>query len=478
MGGRKIDARKRWIYNARDCAATIGAFRALTPYLTPENEQVYRAEMALEACTLAIQSRGIRIDTDARNILLKELRREFAAKCVKLNEAVGEPINPNSPNQVRALFYEKLGLKETKNKDGRISVDQEILTRIVKCRINPTEPHPRGQRIPHLEYCSKLAGLVLEARGINKDTGMVKAPLDHGRMRTSINVGATESFRFSASKTNLGRGANLQQVKHKLRSMFIPDVGMEIVYGDQDRAESHVVANISGDPRYIAAHKAHDTHVEVAKRIWPDAGWTGDDKTDLEFAKEPNFIRLLSRRDLSKRTQHALNYYPPPEGVWAEKKTGPQHTLARLLGISVHDAYTIANQYFEDFPGIRAWQQEVIESVKRYQRVYYPGGFFRDFFGRPWDGATHREAISSIPQAVVAWSNHIVMFRLWMELEVAGEFEVLMHNHDAVLLQCTDWKSCFPRVEPLTVVEWPARNGGTFSVPWSWKAGPNWRTVS
>lgn len=465
MGGRKINARSRWQYNARDCAATIGALRALTPYLEPASHEVYRAQMALEACTLAIQSRGIRIDLPARDRLLKALREQFSAKCVELNAVAGEPVNPNSPPQVHALFYDRLGLTETKNKDGRVSVDQEVLERIVKCRIEPANPLPRGQKKPHLEYCSRLAVLVLAARGINKDMSMVKAGLDGGRMRTSINVGATESFRFSASKTHFGRGANLQQVKRALRSMFVPDLGMVIVYGDQDRAESYVVAHVSGDTAYIEAHSAHDTHVEVAKLIWPNAGWTGDDDKDLELAEEPNFLRFYSRRDLSKRVQHASNYLATAV------------TLSRLLGIPIREAEQIQEAYFGAFPGIRVWQQKVIEEVKRYQRVYYPGGFFRDFFGRPWDAATHREAISSIPQAVVGWTNHIVMFRLWMQVEQEGKFEMLMHNHDAVVLQCDNWELWHSRVEALTEVWWPGVHG-PFSVPWSWKAGPNWKAVS
>lgn len=478
MSGRRINARERWEYNAQDCCATIGVFRALSPLLTDETRLVYRAEMALEACALAIQSRGIKIDTKARSALLEQLRQQFSVKCQELNAVAGAVVNPNSPTQVSALFYGTLGLKETKNKDGRISVDNEVLERIVKCRIELAAPLPRGEKKPHLEHCSKIAGLVQEARSINKDSGMVKAGLDGGRMRTSINVGATESFRFSASKTNFGRGANLQQVKHALRAMYIPDDGMVIVYGDQDRAESTVVAHVSGDLDYIQAHSAHDTHVEVAKLIWPDAGWTDSDEENLTLAQQPNFIRFYSRRDMSKRTQHALNYYPPPEGKWLLKGKGPHHTLARMLGIKVVDAYNIANQYFEAFPGIRKWQQSVIEQVKQYQRVHYPGGFYRDFFGRPWDAGTHREAISSIPQAVVAWTNHTVMFRLWQQLETAGEFEVLMHNHDAVVLQCDDWARWQPRVKPLTEVAWPGVDGSTFSVPWSWAAGMNWKAVS
>lgn len=477
MGTRKINANARWNYNGKDCIATIGALNVLSEYLTPETRMVYKAEMALEACTLAIQSRGIKIDIQVRKDLLRMLRKRFSAVCVELNEAAGYAVNPNSPMQVKELFYGTLGLKECKNKDDKVTVDVNTLERIAKSRVSLAEGRKPENKKEHLEHCAELAKLVLKARSVNKDAGMVKARLDGGRMRTSINVGATESFRFSASKTHFGAGANLQQVKHDLRGMFIPDDGMVMVYMDQNRAESFVVAHLSADPAYIAAHAAADTHVEVAKLIWPDAGWTGDPDADLELSEQPNFIRLHSRRDLAKRTQHALNYYPPPDKEWHMKGSGPQHTLARLLGIEVRTAYQIANSYFEAFPGIRKWQDEIIEQVKKYQRVYYPGGFYRDFFGRPWDEGTHREAISSIPQSTVAWTNHIVMFRLWKELEKEKKFEMLMHNHDAVLFQCTDWDLWRPRVEALSVVEWPWE-GGTFSVPWDGKAGKNWKEAS
>lgn len=467
----KMDAHSRWVYNARDCAATIGAWNVLSAKLNDATRTVYKAQMALEACTLAIQCRGIKIDLKARERVKGVLNEQLKAKKQELDAYVGHPLNPNSPDQVRAYFYGEMDMKEMKNKDGRVSVDQSILERIKKGNVK------FNGKVKPKETCANTAKLILDARSVQKDLGMVKAKLDKGRMRCSLNVGATESFRFSSSKTNFGTGANLQQVKHVLREMFIPDDGMLFGYGDQDRAESTVVAHLSGDEGYVNAHRASDTHVEVAKLIWPDAGWTGDDELDLELAEQPNFIRFYSRRDMSKRTQHALNYYPTPCGIdeyeaKGPKAAGPHRTLARLLGIKQAEAHNIALSYFRAFPGIRAWQESVIEQVKRYRRIYFPGGSYRDFFGRPWDAATHREAISCIPQFVVAWTNHIAMYRLWSQVEVPGEFEVLMHNHDAIVFQCDDWDKWKGRVAEATHIEWP------FVINWSWAVGRNWKEVS
>jgi len=479
MAGRKIDPQSRWQYNARDCAATIGAFNVLTPLMDDHQRALYRAEIALEGVCMAVQARGVKVDTKIRRKVLAALQNQFDAKVKELEEVSGVAVNPNSSDQVRELFYGKLGLKETKNKDGRISVDREVMERVAKERIELAVPQPRGKKAEHLHHCANLAKLVLAARGLSKDRGMVKSPLDDGRIRTSLNVGATESFRFSASKTCFGRGANLQQVKHDIREMMVADDGMTMVYADQDRAESTAVAYLSGDPAYIAAHQAHDTHVEVAKLIWPSEPWSGDDEGDGKLAREPNFIRFFSRRDMSKRTQHALNYYPPgPLSKFKLKGPGPHHTLSRELQIEKKQAYTITCQYFEAFPGIQDWQQEAIDSVISKRRVYYPGGFYRDLFGRSRDGSTQREAISSIPQFVVAWTNHLVMTRLWELFDEPGVFEMLLHTHDAVLFQCDAWESWRGPVEEHTIVEWPGKDGTTFTIPWSYGTGANWKEAS
>ena len=475
---KRINAKERWIYNARDCSATIGAFSHLYPIMDDQQKTLYRAGMALEAATLAIQTRGIKVDVAARKEVLKELEAEYALKVLKLQEAAGVEVNPNSPPQVQKLFYDTMGLKETKNKDGKVSVDREVLERISKEKIDPAETLPRGTKAGHLRKCAELAKLILEARGTSKDKGMVKSQLDSGRIRTSLNVGATESFRFSASKTCFNRGANLQQVRHEIRRMMIADDGMTMVYGDQDRAESTVVAHLSGDKDYVNAHRARDTHVEVAKLIWPDEPWTGNDASDNSLARKPNFIRFYSRRDMSKRTQHALNYYPPgPLHLYRLKGPGPHHTLSRLLQIEKKTAYEITNQYFTAFPGIQDWQHEVIEEAKAKRRVYYPGGFYRDLFGKRNDGATHREAISSIPQFVVAWTNHYVMTKLWELYDERGIFEMLNHTHDAVLFQVHDWEKWKPIVESAVRVEWPGKDG-PFVINWSFNAGQNWLEAS
>ena len=465
----KIDAEARWHYNALDVAATIGAYRALQPLLDKSSGMVYRAQMALEACCLAVQSRGIKVDLNARKRLKLDMNAELEGIKIKLAQIAAGPVNPNSSPQTKELFYDLLQLKPQRSKStGKVGVDGAILERIAKGTVPLAVKLERGGKPLRLDRAARLAQLFLKYREIKKDLSMIEAKLDHGRIRTSYGVGGTKSFRFSASKTCFNTGANLQQLKKELRIMLVPDEGMDILQGDQDRAESYVVAYRSGDENYIKAHNEGDTHLEVAKLIWRDQPWTGVFTEDLALATRPKFIGRFSMRDMSKRVQHASNYMAPP------------HTLSRLLSIKLKEAREIQEAYFAAFPGIKEWQQEVIEEVKRYKSIRYPGGFRREFFGRTWEESVHREAISSIPQAVIGWNNHIAFFRMWKELEEPGEFEVLHHNHDAVIVQCregtweTKWKS---EVEKLTKIHWPGKYED-FIVPWTWDLGKNWKEAS
>src|SRR5690606_38804236 len=93
------------------------------------------------------------------------------------------------------------------------------------------------------------------------------------------------------------------------------------------------------------------------------------------------------------------------------------------------------------------------------------------------DEGTWREAISSIPQATIAWTNHIVFFRLYYELD-GPDFQVLMHGHDSVLAQVREDKvqEYRERSDALSRVEWPIEDR-TLVVPWDVEVGYNWQEM-
>jgi DNA polymerase I-like protein with 3'-5' exonuclease and polymerase domains len=146
--------------------------------------------------------------------------------------------------------------------------------------------------------------------------------------------------------------------------------------------------------------------------------------------------------------------------------------------IPVALATQVYDRYFEKFHKIRDWHREVIDEVRRTGIIHYPGDYYRIFFGRLDDESTWREAISSIPQATIAWTNHIVFTRMFYQLD-GPEFNVLAHGHDAVLYQVKEGHrdEYHQRIKELQKVVWPIK-GREMIVPWETKYGANWREVS
>jgi DNA polymerase-1 len=452
--------KERWIYNARDCLATAQVYEAVRQHMNERMERVYRANMALQGVALGVQLRGIRIDDKARRALIKEFKGEIKRLDEDIERVAGEPLNPRSPAQMKAYLYGKLKLMP-QFKDGKVTTEEKALVRIGKRVVPIKDDACTGKdRTERKDTAARIADLALASRAVGKQKGFATAPTEKGRHRGTLSVGGTEAFRFSSHKSHTGKGINLQNVDKRLRLIYVADPGYTLGQADQERAESMVVAFASGDEGYIKAHLESNTHVVVARLLWPDAGWRGEPEYDKSLAKEPNFLRTKSRYDLAKTVQHGLNFLRTPHGI------------SNGTGLPLRESERVYDAYFDAFPGIPVWHEEIIAEVRETGRLIYPGGYERQFFGRRNDRATWREAISSVPQSIIAWTNHIVFHRVYYNMD-SEDFQVLNHIHDAILFQSTDPARDEALLLPLLVVEWEIR-GRIMVVPWEINWGKNW----
>jgi len=477
-----LDAeQKHWVYNGLDCTITHEVWQSIHPMLREYDENapskdnlnanfagVYDFEMAQRGPALEIMRNGIRIDLAARSEIIAAYEAFYERIYLTLQlvaHALWEKgLNPRSPKQCMEIFYEYMGLPEqkkwdAKKKEMRASADRESLENLL------------------LYFSARpLINTVLACREIYDKINSLKAALDSdGRIRQSANVGATESGRWSSSKSAFGTGRNLQNVdtEHRpeyqhlaTRRMFISSDGYKLAYADLEQAESRAVAYLAEDEAYIAAHEGGDPHTLVAGMVF-GIDFTGNLAKDRALAERP-YYRHFTYRDMSKRGGHLTNYYGKP------------HKMAEILHIPFEVAKEFQLRYFSRFPGIRRWHGKVQHQLQTKGYLTTPLGRTRYFFGRLDDDATLREAIAYQPQSIVAdILNHGLLNVYNLNIpERTKTIRLLNQVHDAILLEFPtkrDNELIPPIINAMTI---PTEiNSRIMTIPVDCATGYNWHDV-
>lgn len=447
---------QRQVYNGLDCMLTLEIFQEISK-LAPRPFPIYNFARALQAPILEIMQRGFAVDrTERANALLQLHARESRLRQIlgKLAWAVwGKPLNPRSTQQLQAFFYGHMKLPEvwtSQKGERKLSMGREVL-----------------EKLDLYIYARPIISVILSIREVVKQIEVLETNTSRdGRIRTSYNIGGTETGRLSSSVSSDGTGGNLQNWKPHLRRILIPDPGMALVVIDLEQAESREVGWLCGtlfnDWTYLDACEGGDLHTTTAKLIWPRLGWPGDPKGDRALA-DTNFYRDFSYRDMSKRGGHGTTYYGTP------------FTMARHLKVPTQLMTSFQSSFFSAFPAIPKWHRWVAEQLQTTQTLTTPWGRSRTFFGRAGDDTTLREAIAYSPQSSTAERTNLGLLRIWQTLPV----QLLAQTHDSVSFQCPipDVDTMVPRA--LRCMEIPITRGDrTMIVPGEAKVGFNWAYYS
>jgi len=442
---------REWWYNSLDAAVTLEIHEVLAK--SNASRSVYDFERSLQGPALDMMLRGFRIDQFQKEMTIGKVQHrleKIEERLARLSHAVwGKPLNPRSPTQLKEFFYNALSLPEiwTSKKGVRsLSTDREAL-----------------EKLSQYYIAQPIVSCVLLARDASKKLSVLRTGVDpDGRMRCTYNVCGTETGRWASSRNVFGRGSNLQNITEELRRMFIADPGQLLVYLDGEQAESRAVGFIHGrlfdDWTYLDACEAGDLHTIVCQLVWPNMGWTGNLKTDREIA-EQIFYRWFSYRDMAKRGGHGTNYYGTPP------------TMARHLKVPKGLIESFQQKYFAAFP-MRRWHTWVAEQISTHSNLTTFLGRSRDFFGRPNDDTTLREAIAYEPQSVVGDLVNEGGYRVWKKFPQA---QVLGQHHDAYIFQIPEGEAntLIPAMQQTFQVP-VTSNGRTLTIPAEAKIGWNW----
>jgi uracil-DNA glycosylase family 4 len=419
--------------------------------------------LPLSICLRQLQNRGLRVDLDRQAKLFSDNQAVILWMQGVINETVRRgtqdaisSLNVRSNPQMKNLLYDYWNLPRQYKGYGRnrrITADENALVQLKK-------------HVPHL---TEFFEFLLKQKEILQEQNFLKTPVaPDGRMRTVLSVSGTETGRLASRKPPCGYGTNFQNIKNKLRSIFIPDPGYEMWEVDASQAEARVVAVLAQQWDLVDLFERGDidVHWENAKRIFELTRTLNYDKHNREHYR---------MRYLAKRIIHASNY-----GMsW--------YKFRQLLLIDAGIDYTkseaeqLLETYHAIYPNIRrVFHQGVVRKLRKDRELVTPFGRSRIFYDR-WpqkgEGELFRSAYAYLPQStIVDMVNHALLdFDIWCNTSSMGRCEVLHQNHDSILYQVKPGYGLAAAQKAKELMERPFLIGGReVSIPCEFKQGMNW----
>jgi DNA polymerase len=429
-----------WYYNCEDCVYTDEVGQSELQIVEKfKLKSVHDFQQKMFWPVLQAMQRGVFIDKRKRNELIMEVQDQVAHREQFLLDVLGHPLNPNSPKQMKQLFYEDLQLpvqmtRAKKGEPARPTLDDDAMAKL--SRIEP--------------LVRPLVNCIADLRTLGQFlSNFLCKPLDiDGRMRCSYNIGGSESgksapktYRLSSSENAFGSGTNLQNIPSEkskslgkaaargniaaigdpyqfpnIRSMFVPDPGYTFFDGDLDRADLQVVVWETDDLMLKAAlQMGADIHLMnsfVLQRKEPPP-LEELVETHPKYRDHRGPLKLV--REFAKVFCHATNY------------GGGARTVAANTGRTIHDIDRAQKLWFGAHPGIKTWHDRIKSQVNKFRFVENRFGYRWYIFDRI--DSVLPEAIAWIPQSTVS----IVINKIWMNIyEGIPDVQVLLQVHDSL----------------------------------------------
>ncbi|HET9605576.1 MAG TPA: DNA polymerase I, partial [Nitrospira sp.] len=269
-------------------------------------------EMPLVPVLVEIERNGFLLDVDRLHALGKELEREMDRTMETIAGLAGGEFNINSPKQLAAVLFEKLGLKPLRKTKTGYSTDEETLTQLAAQHELPTH-------ILNYRSISKLRSTYVDALPLLIDP-------QTRRLHTSLNQTVAATGRLSSTEPNLQNIPVKGDYGLRIREAFIAPQRHELLCADYSQIEPRILAHLSQDPRLLAVFSnSEDIHMATAMEI---------------FSLPASQITKDMRR-AAKTVVFGIVYGISPFG------------LSQNIGVPQAEAKKYIETFFERFPAVR-----------------------------------------------------------------------------------------------------------------------------
>lgn len=422
-------------------AHTIFALKEEFTNLLKENEQYElftKLEMPLALILGEMEHTGIEVDVTRLTEMGAELNSRLEAIEQRVHELAGEEFNLNSPKQLGVVLFEKLGLRVIRKTKTGYSTAADVLEQLEK-------DHEIIPEILLYRQLGKLYSTYIEGllKQVNKETNKV---------HTRFNQALTQTGRLSSTEPNLQNIPVRLEEGRKIRQAFVPEKENWIMFAaDYSQIELRVLAHISKDENLIQAFKDDlDIHTETAANVFHVS--TDEVTSDMrEQAKAVNFGIVYGISD---------------------------YGLSQNLGITRKEAKAFIDKYFEVYPGVKAYMDEIVQEAKHdgfvttlmNRRRYLPDITSRNFNQRSF---AERTAMNTPIQGSAADIIKKAMIDLDYELkEEKLSARILLQVHDELILEAPEseletLKQLVPEIMEQTVsLTVPLKVDYTFGKSW------------
>ncbi|NPA34965.1 MAG: DNA polymerase I [Chlorobi bacterium] len=375
----------------------------------------YEVEMPLLEVLTMMELTGIAIDTKWLLELDDKWGKELFDLQEKIYSVAKTRFNINSPKQLGEILFKHLKLpypgKPTST--GAYSTSEKILNKL------------RGKH--------EIIDLIFEYRELSKlKSTYVAGLLKHvrnGRVHTNFNQAGTVTGRLSSSNPNVQNIPVRTERGREIRRAFIASEGYHILSMDYSQIELRIIASLSEDENLIQAFlDERDIHSETAMKM---------------FNVKPDEITPELRRR-AKAINFGIIY-----GISA-------HGLAEQLKISRTEANEIIRKYFEAYPKVKQYIEEVIAFAREHgyvetimgRRRYLPDIWSRNPTVR---GHAERNAINTPIQGSAADIIKTAMNRIHKFLKEGGyKTKLLLQVHDELIFDLhKDEEDIVPKLKEL-----------------------------
>lgn len=391
---------------ARTAALTLALVAPLRDRMARENAvNVFDGiEMPLVPVLANMERAGMLVDPDRLRNLSEGLATQIAEVERSIRDLAGdETFNIGSPMQLSHVLFDVMGLPTKglkKTKRGYYSTNAKVLSDLAR-------DHEIVRLILDWREKSKIKSTYLDTLG----------PLRRGdgRVHTTYNQTITATGRLSSSDPNLQNIPTRSELGRTVKTAFSAGEGSVFLAVDYSQIELRLLAHLSGDEHLVRAfNEGEDFHAETAARVF---GVPVSEVTP----------------DLRSRAK-AVNFGI----VYGQQAYG----LSQSLHIPMAEARGMIDRYYEAYPGVRTFLDNVVARAKQ-------TGYAETMYGRrrhipelkaknpQLRGFGERTAMNHPMQGTAADIIKIAMARVSRRLEEEGfAAHMILQVHDELDFEC------------------------------------------